>query len=267
MASARWWSSTDCWARMNSQRGCAGRLVVLITSISPFHRRSLDHALGPCAVGTINQSAIPFGESDGLISSGQKDPFTFGEAQVDLRYIFQPNKCSSLGSAMLKSRSSDSFTSQLKDFVAPVGVNITNCGKVIIHKNTVPDEQDQNFDYTKNFAQDTTPATATQLNFQLNDNDVDGNPKVPDTITFNNVLFGSNYAVTENVLPAGWKFESLNCDASSASVPAGDRVITDKTVTFKIDSADDVLDCTYTNSRLTTTLGTAQSFIPQDTAT
>src|SRR5215210_8043620 len=46
MASARSWSSTDCWARMNSPTGCAGRLVVLITSISPFHRRSLDHALG-----------------------------------------------------------------------------------------------------------------------------------------------------------------------------------------------------------------------------
>jgi hypothetical protein len=223
--------------------------------------------LGPCAVGTINQSPIPFNESDGLITSGQKDPFTFGEAQVDLRYIFQANKCSSLGAATLKSRSSDSFTSQLKDFVAPVGINITNCGKVVIHKETVPDETDQNFDYTKNFGQDTTPATATQLNFQLNDNDADGNPKVLDTRTFNNVLFGSNYTVTENTLPAGWKFDSLNCSASSASVPAGDRLITDKTVTFKIDNADDVLDCTYTNSRLTTTLGTAQSYIPQDTAT
>jgi hypothetical protein len=117
------------------------------------------------------------------------------------------------------------------------------------------------------FDTDTTPATATQLNFQLNDNDVDGNPKVPDTITFNNVLFGSNYTVTENALPAGWKFDSLDCSASSTSVPATDRVITDKTVTFKIDSADDVLDCTYTNSQLSSTLSTAQSFIPQDTAT
>src|SRR5215204_1997250 len=45
MASARSWSSMDCWARTNSPRGCAGRLVVPITSISPSHRRSLDHAL------------------------------------------------------------------------------------------------------------------------------------------------------------------------------------------------------------------------------
>jgi hypothetical protein len=46
MASARSWSSMDCWARMNWPTGCAGRSVVLTTSISPSHRRSLDHALG-----------------------------------------------------------------------------------------------------------------------------------------------------------------------------------------------------------------------------
>src|SRR5687768_11694565 len=45
MASARSWSSMDCWARMNWPTGCAGRSVVLTTSISPSHRRSLDHAL------------------------------------------------------------------------------------------------------------------------------------------------------------------------------------------------------------------------------
>jgi hypothetical protein len=31
---------------MNWPTGCAGRSVVLTTSISPSHRRSLDHALG-----------------------------------------------------------------------------------------------------------------------------------------------------------------------------------------------------------------------------
>src|SRR5215213_7652031 len=46
MASARSWSSMDCWARMNWPTGCAGRSVVLTTSISPSHRMSLDHALG-----------------------------------------------------------------------------------------------------------------------------------------------------------------------------------------------------------------------------
>jgi hypothetical protein len=35
----------ECWARTNWPTGCAERLVVPITTISPFHRRSLDHAL------------------------------------------------------------------------------------------------------------------------------------------------------------------------------------------------------------------------------
>jgi len=211
----------------------------------------------PCASGSINSSAIPFGQSDGLITSGQKNANTFGEAQIDLRYIFQANECASFGSAMLKSRSSASFTSALKDFVAPVGINLQNCGKVIIRKDTLPDETDQNFNYTKVFAQDDdnpdttppTPDTATTLNFQLNDNDADGNPKVPESRTFNGVLFGSNLTVEENNLPAGWQLKSLDCSASSNSVPAADRVVSGAKVTFKIDADTDVLDCTYTNER------------------
>jgi len=44
---------------------------------------------GPCAVGTINQSVIPAAESDGL---GEKQPRTFGEAQIDLRLIFNARR-------------------------------------------------------------------------------------------------------------------------------------------------------------------------------
>jgi hypothetical protein len=82
-----------------------------------------------------------------------KNARTFGEAQLDLRLLFQPNKCASFGSAMLKSRSSDSFTSQLKDFVAPVSINLQNCGQVIIRKQTIPDEDPNttDFGYTKAF--------------------------------------------------------------------------------------------------------------------
>ena len=81
---------------------------------------------------------------------------TFGEAQIDLRLIFQANKCTTFGSAMLKSRSSDSFTSQLKDFIRPVGINLTNCGHVIIRKQTIPEENPNstNFGYTKSFGTD-----------------------------------------------------------------------------------------------------------------
>ena len=186
----------------------------------------------PCATGTINSSPIPFADSDGLITSGSKQPRTFGEAQIDLRFLFQPNKCSSIGSAMLKSRSSDSFTSQLKDFVSPVPVNITNCGKVIIRKQTDPQmgSSSPDFGYTKAFGTD--PSTSNT--FSLKDDGVQ---------TFNNVLFGSGYTVDETTIPGGWDFVNVNCSASSGVTPT----ISGSLVTFAIDDASDVLDCTYNN--------------------
>ena len=86
------------------------------------------------AAGTINSTSIPVAESDGLTTTNPLSPRTFGEAQLDLDFIFDDGECESFGSAFLKSRAADSFPSQLKDFIAPVPVNITNCGTVVIHK-------------------------------------------------------------------------------------------------------------------------------------
>jgi hypothetical protein len=84
------------------------------------------------ATGSINTSPIPAAEADGL---GAHSARTFGEAQLALSAIFpDPNVCKSFGSAYLKSRSSDSFTAALKDFVPPVGVDISNCGSIKIVK-------------------------------------------------------------------------------------------------------------------------------------
>ncbi|MDH5422749.1 MAG: SpaA isopeptide-forming pilin-related protein, partial [Acidimicrobiia bacterium] len=83
------------------------------------------------ATGSINTSSITAGNSDGL---GPLSPRTFGEASIDLDVIFDSGKCESFGSAYLKSRSSDSFTAALKDFIAPLPINIANCGKVQIEK-------------------------------------------------------------------------------------------------------------------------------------
>ena len=185
---------------------------------------------GPCAVGTINTSVIPDAESDGL---GEKQARTFGEAQIDLRLIFNPDECVSFGSAMLKSRSSDAFTSQLKDFIRPVDIDLQNCGNVIIRKQTIPDEDPNTtlFGYTKSF--DTDPVTANT--FQLADDGVQDYG--------NTVLFGTGYTVTEDVIPANWEFVSLDCSASTGVTPS----IVGTTVTFDIDSDADELDCTYTN--------------------
>jgi uncharacterized surface anchored protein len=163
----------------------------------------------------------------------------FGEAQIDLRLLFQPNKCASFGSAMLKSRSSDSFTSQLKDFVAPVGINLQNCGQVIIRKETSPDENPNttNFGYTKSFSTDPTSANT----FTLKDDGVKDYGKT--------VLFGSGYTVDEDVIPTNWALSNIDCNVaahpSSGVTPTIDLAA--GTVTFAIDADTDVLDCTYTN--------------------
>jgi hypothetical protein len=84
------------------------------------------------AVGTINTNPIAAADADGL---GSLSARTFGEAQVSMQALFgSSTDCRSFGSAYLKSRSSDSFTAALKDFIAPVPVNITNCGQVNITK-------------------------------------------------------------------------------------------------------------------------------------
>jgi hypothetical protein len=186
---------------------------------------------GPCAVGTINSTAIPDADSDGL---GAKQPRTFGEAQIDLRLIFDEGSCNSFGTAMLKSRSSDAFNSQLKDFIEPVGISLTNCAKVIIRKQTDPDGATAEFGFTKAFPVDADPAPADT--FTLSD---DG------SMTFENVLFGTDLTVTEDVLPGGWAFDRVDCDAGNVTPTS----VVGATVTFDLDDADDVLDCTYFNEQ------------------
>jgi hypothetical protein len=188
---------------------------------------------GPCAVGTINTTPIEAADSDGIISEGSLAARTFGEAQIDLRLIFNSDECVSFGSAMLKSRSSDAFNSQLKDFIRPVDIDLQNCGNVIIRKQTDPEEDPNTteFGYTKNFPTDPVSADT----FTLMD---DGVQDYDDT-----VLFGTGYTVTEDVIPAGWDFVNVDCSASSGVTP----VIVGATVTFDIDADSDVLDCTYFN--------------------
>src|SRR5215208_2589497 len=76
----------------------------------------------PDALGSINRTTIPATETGGATGGlttalGQQDPFTFGEAAISFDALFGEGACGQFGSAYLKSRSSDSFTAELKDFV------------------------------------------------------------------------------------------------------------------------------------------------------
>jgi hypothetical protein len=193
---------------------------------------AVDLTAAALAAGTINSTPIPAGEADGL---GALSARTFGEAQLDLDFIFDSGQCESFGNAFLKSRASDSFASQLKDFIKPVPVNITNCGTVIIHKVTDPasDPTTTRFGYTKTFGTD--PASANT--FSLGHGESTGQSYK------GNVLFGSGYTVTEDSLPAGWDLAGIDCGASVGVTPS----ISGATITFAIDNSADILDCTYTN--------------------
>ncbi len=157
---------------------------------------------GPCATGTINSSVIPAAESDGL---GEKQPRTFGEAQLDLRFLQDEGTCISFGSMMVKSRSSDAFTSQLKDFIRPIPVNLTNCGSVIIRKETIPDEDPEHHAVRLHVEHRHRPDPPQPTSFDLTDDESN---------TFSNVVQGT-YTVTEEAPPAGWVFDHVDCSASS----------------------------------------------------
>jgi hypothetical protein len=231
-------SGTACANGINKQRTVGDLLIEYLIDqggarATVTFRRWQGTVWGPAvdltatgdATGTINTTAIAAGDADGL---GAHSARTFGEASVDLSAIFDPSVCESFGSAMLKSRSSTSFTSQLKDFIAPVGVHLTNCGTAIIRKQTDPDGQAGQFGFSA-----TLPAPAPQA-FSLADNGVQ---------TFDNVLFGTGYTVTESGQLPGFELAGIDCSASTGVAASIDGA----TVTFAIDSVTDVLDCTYTN--------------------
>jgi hypothetical protein len=184
------------------------------------------------ATGSINTTSILAGDADGL---GAISPRTFGEAQIDFDALAGgTGQCVSFGSAYLKSRSSDSFTAALKDFIAPTPVNLNNCATVIIRKQTNPEENPNStsFGFSKAFT--TQPASANTFSLQ------DDGAK-----TFANVVQGTGLTVTEDAPPAGWDLQSIDCSASTGVIPTTD--VGTRKVTFSIDSASDILDCTYTN--------------------
>jgi hypothetical protein len=88
------------------------------------------------AEGAVNTAPvcdpIPLGSGSPVCTSDASGNLTaglFGEAGVDLTAanIISPSACENFGSVFVKSRSSPSFTAEVKDFIAPVAIRIANC--------------------------------------------------------------------------------------------------------------------------------------------
>ena len=137
----------------------------------------------------------------------------FGETAIDLTAagVFPAGTCEAFGSTFIKSRASASFGAELKDFIAPVPVNISNCGRVTIIKHTDPRGINQDFSYTSNLSGTTLSCTQTSAaSFTLNDNGNTTGDSAANTQDCTNVPAGS-YTVTEGAEPNGYTLESLTC--------------------------------------------------------
>jgi hypothetical protein len=202
----------------------------------------------PCWGPSTNLTALGFAEArvntaasvpDGIAPS---PPETlgineFGEAGINLTDagVFSANACTAFGKTFGVSRSSgNSATAQMKDLVGPGNINITNCGRVIIRKATVPspDPTDTTFSYTTTGG--LNPATFGLKNGQARD--------------YGGNVFAGSYSVTEADPGPNFELTSLDCSASTTS--HGTSINTDLdagTVSFDLKPLDTV-DCTYTNT-------------------
>jgi len=186
----------------------------------------------PCWGNRVDLSGL--GEADGAVNSVTvTDPIanvslpagTFGEAAVNLTAagVFPPGTCTAFGSVFLKSRSSASFPAEVKDFVAPQPVNISNCGRIIINKVTIPspDPTDTTFNYTAGGGLSPTSFSLKNGGSQI----------------YGEVFAGSGYSVAETV-PANWELVSAVCDDGS---PVSNISV----------SPNETVTCTFTNRLLT----------------
>ena len=212
----------------------------------------------PCWGNRVDLSAA--GEAEGAvnavtvtdsIANVSLPAGTFGEAAVNLTAagVFPAGTCTAFGSVFLKSRSSASFPAEVKDFVAPQPVNISNCGTVNIIKHTDPRGQNQDFGYSSTIP--STPSTCTldttPGDFTLNDSAGVDPPSPITTGTANtehcsNVPAGS-YTVTEGADPANFAFEGLVCTAEGTGTSAS---TSGKVASITL-APNGTVTCVYTN--------------------
>jgi len=174
------------------------------------------------------------GHFEGSFNTTEAGEHTFGEAALNLTDsgLFPANTCIHFGSVYLKSRSSPSFQSELKDFIAPQPLNVSNCGTLIVRKDTVPDSST---DFTF-----TTHGSGLPASFQLDD---DSDATLPNNRTFVNLLPGP-YSVTESS-DSNYNLTGISCTHTGDS--NGERVGTTSEASISITSGQTV-DCKWTNT-------------------
>jgi hypothetical protein len=178
---------------------------------------------GTDSIGAVNTDTV----SDPI--AGVNLPgLTFGETAINLTTagVFPAGTCTAFGSAFLKSRAASSFSAEVKDFVAPVSVDISNCGTIKVTK--ITENGNDTFGYTTTGG--LTPSTFTLTNGQTR-------TYGPETVP------PGDYSVTESTVPSGWTLKDLSCQASGNGTT---KSISGATASIHMEPQGEV-DCTYTN--------------------
>jgi hypothetical protein len=185
--------------------------------------------LAEIAEGAVNTGDV-FDPIAGVSHAG----LTFGEAMIDMTAagVFDTGSCTSFGSVYVKSRSSDSFTASLKDFIRPIAIAVSNCATVTIHKDAVPNDP-QSFTFVPSSELSLTP-------FALAD---DGTSTSSQTFTGR---FNGTFVVTEEAT-SGWDLTDVACTAGGAAVRNGEGLLTGEVILDV--GPGDAVDCTFTNTK------------------
>lgn len=213
----------------------------------------------PCWGSRVDLSAA--GEAEGAVNTETvEDPIgpeagreltkgLFGEAAIDLTKagVFPVGTCKAFGSAFLKSRSSASFPAEVKDFIAPKPVNISNCGEIRVIKKTSPRGANQKFNFASTIPQSSTCVqTEDPSAFTLNDKGNSTSNSTENTEKCTNVPAGT-YTVTEGADPAGFTFNNYACvaEGTGTSYTSGE---TPKQVSITV-APNGLATCVYTNDQ------------------
>jgi hypothetical protein len=172
----------------------------------------------------------------------------FGEAAINLTAagVFSAGQCTGLGYAYLSSRSSDSFTAALKDFVPPEEININTCGsfgivKTADHKGTGSPNLVATFE-VRNSNGDLIATVETDATGHRCVNDLP-----PGTYTVDEVAAGAGYALdpsVENVVVAVGSTCASNT-VSFHNVPLSKITVTFESLVPNATAAD--ISCTSTS--------------------
>ena len=220
-------TASRCYA--GNRLPCWGDRMVLLDANAGLQESEV--AEGGIAQGAFYDNVLT-ANAQGSDAGTYRAALTFGEMAVDLSVVLpnafgqNPTKCSGISSIFLKSRSSSSFTAELKDFIAPQTVSFSNCGAVKVVKQG-KDKTATETEFVRNLQgatfRLTHDATANVIDTKTTDS--------TGSVCFDNILLNTErvFTVTELSAPTGYADSppqqvtvepGTSCSGTGAGAPA-----------------------------------------------